>query len=136
MGTVHRSFMAWKRSQNLSSLSNISLTNNVSLIFMYMRKRKEKKKWGWEDLGAEYNDGVLGAERDETRGAPGDVVDDSVAACSYEHSVHFYFTTKIITHFNVISNFQRETERESLSFLAVAEGGLSVKVLIFLVLLR
>lgn len=40
------------------------------------------------NLGAENGDGVIGTKSYKIRGAPGNVVDDSIAACSYESSRH------------------------------------------------
>lgn len=52
--------------------------------------RRGKKKY----LRAENRDGVLGTKGDQIGGAPWDVVDDSVATCSYENSIHFHFTIR------------------------------------------
>lgn len=93
MSAIHRSFMTWKRCKNLGSLRKTSNKDtkheksNLCCWTDFVRERRVKQT----DLRAENSNGVLGTERDETRGSPRNVIDHPVASCSYEHSLRFDF---------------------------------------------
>ena len=83
-GSVVRIWAVWKRKKKQEKKCYILLIERTTKGFLKMSERER-------DLRAENSNGVLSTEGNETRSSPRDVVDDSVASCSYEHSLRFHF---------------------------------------------